>query len=315
MKNEEHEKCCKITEGYTNSIDRKIRGTLKNIGCSVECGYSYLTAFGDNILTNLCIYLNLWLDEQKRTYFNDNSGITEEEWKIVEKLWNNFETNNIKSKCARKEDAQNISHIKERMKLLTYCINRDYIKKLCEPKMRSGYNISPVCDALYDFIEDHYTTFSKENKCIDYSDEHRDYRYHISEDCTLYNMSKTFPVFNSDKKAILDYDNDDNVRKAIKQCTNAVEVVDRLQEQTEDDADGHSEFPELSDDLAESSNGHAKSEDVRPGSKSGFSESIELAFPSPTAVTSPNDKPSNPVYYAGLSVSGVFFTSMVLYKV
>ncbi|KMZ95196.1 hypothetical protein PVMG_05114 [Plasmodium vivax Mauritania I] len=310
MKNEEHEKCCKITEGYTNSIDRKIRGTLKNIGCSVECGYRFLSAFRGKLLTDLCIYLNLWLDEQKRTYFNDNSGITEEEWKIVEKLWNNFETNNIKSKCARKEDAQNISHIKERMKLLTYCINRDYIKKLCEPKMRSGYNISPVCDALYDFIEDHYTTFSKENKCIDYSDEHRDYRYYISHECTLYNMSITFPFIDLDNKAILD-----NVRPTIKKCEIPSEVEDGNNEPTEDDAVVLPETSEPGNALPEAGIGLTESEVRHSGQEINPDGHPILVLPPSTDASLTDNEPSKSVYYAGLSAIGVFFTSMVLYKV
>ncbi|SCA60110.1 VIR protein [Plasmodium vivax] len=194
---------------------------------------------------------------------------------------------------------------------MVYCVNRDYFKSLCEKSIHPNRDIDQKCFNFSRFTDKYYEKFYTENDCLDKTHDPQDYRYHISNECTLYNMSKTFPVIDLQNKAILD---NGNIRTPIKECTNAVEVEGQLQEQTQDITDVPPEVPESSDDLDEPGNGHSESGDVRTGSKSGFPESIELAFPSTTAVTSPSDKPSNPVYYAGLSTLGVFFTSMVLYK-
>ncbi|KMZ82439.1 hypothetical protein PVIIG_05841 [Plasmodium vivax India VII] len=311
MNDTKRDHCCVQSEDYLKSIDHTKKETLKNIGCSVECGYSYLTAFGDETLKNLCMYLNLWLDEQKRTHVNVDSGITGDEWNNIEEIWNYLLKNDSNSKCKRETNGHNISHIRERKKLMTYCINRDYIKGLCAPKMRSGDNISPVCDALKNFIERNYATFY-ENQCINTSVEPRDYRYHISNECTLYNTSKTFPVINLHAKAILD---NGNIRTPIKKCEIPPELEHGHNKQTEDGADDLSEFPESSHGLDGSDSDHTKSKDVRLGLESAFLESTVLDLPLSPEVTSLDNKPSKPIYYAGLSALGVVFTSTVLYKV
>ncbi|SCA60452.2 hypothetical protein PVC01_000065600, partial [Plasmodium vivax] len=303
-----YEKCHELTLDIFQSVNETHKGTLRNIGSFVDCGYNYLTAFGDETLINLCKYLNLWLDVQKSIYVNGESNVSEEDWQIVENVWDDLDRHYGSSKCRRQEDRYDISNKKKHMELLKYCIYRDHIKKRCESIIKHNSNIQRYCPALSEYTDKKYEEFKSENTCLDNSDGDNLYKYYVSDECTLYNMSKTFPVFDSGKKAILDDDNDDNIRKAIKECRNAVKVEDRLQEQAEDGTNGPSELPE-------SDNGHAESEDVRTGLENGFSESTDLGFSSATAVTSPNDKHSKPIYYAGLSVSGAFFTSMVLYKV
>ncbi|KMZ94956.1 hypothetical protein PVMG_05625 [Plasmodium vivax Mauritania I] len=322
----EHKRCCDETSKYLQSVDESHREILKKIGCSVECVYSYLTAFVDKKLADLCKYLNLWLDEQKRIHVNVDSGINEDEWNNIEEIWNYLLKNDSSSKCKRETNRHNISHIRERKKLMTYCINRDYIRGLCEPSIDSGANISRVCHAFYKFLEDQYATFYKDDQCIDTSVEPRDYRYFISNECTLYNMSKTFPVFDSEKKTILDKD---NIRTAIKECTKAAEsdvVTVEVYSATTEDVGDLTKLDDVQTGLALGQDGlsvaHGRlslGQDgvtiSHAGSEGDLINPEGLDTPSIKALTSPDYKPSKPIYYAGLSVSGVFFTCMVLYKV
>ncbi|KMZ82488.1 hypothetical protein PVIIG_05799 [Plasmodium vivax India VII] len=307
----EYEKCYKSILDHFESVDNAHKETLKNIGCNLYWGYTYITVFNEKTLDNLCMYLNLWLDEQKRTYIDGNSGNTEKEWQTIEQLWNKIEKPEIISKCARNDGGHNISQIRDRMKLMTYCINRNYIRGLCEPSLHSGVNISSACHAFNDFIKKHYEEFYTENKCFYKAHEPIDYRYHISNECTLYNRSKTFPFYDSHKKAILEVH---NVRPTIKKCV-IPPVVDGNNEHTEDDADVLQEPSEPDNALDESEDGLAESKFRHPRQEVNPDDHPVLFHLPSTDANLTENGPSKPIYYAGLSVSGVFFTSMVLYKV
>ncbi|KMZ95097.1 hypothetical protein PVMG_05969 [Plasmodium vivax Mauritania I] len=301
-----------LFQSYLHSIEETNKVTLKNIGCPLECGYRFITALSGKTLSDLCMYLNLWLDEQKGKHVNINPGITEGQWNHLEKLWNQIEAQGPISKCAREKDEHNISHIQERMKLMTYCIKRDFIKGLCEPSMRSGVNISPSCSAFYVFTEKHYETFYKANKCIDYSVKHTDYSHHISEKCTLYDMAKTFPKINVQDKIIL---YGDKSRKAIEQCKNNAKIGGGDALLSNDPVplvDGQGRLPDAQEILHD---GQAALVRDETGSEDSRSDFIQIASLSQTELTSNENGPSKPIYYAGLSTLGVVFTSTVLYKV
>ncbi|GAB69601.1 hypothetical protein PCYB_003500 [Plasmodium cynomolgi strain B] len=287
MNDKERYKSCVKTEVYFKSIhDTKNKETLKNIGCSVERGYRYLTALYDKTITNdLCEYLNLWLDEQKIKHVNDVFGITRDEWKNIEQLWNILiDKQDLNQKCERKHEEKDISEYQKRKNLMTYCIYRDYIKSLCEQSINSGIQHTHVCYAFNGFIKKHYETFYNEVQCIHNSVETKDYSYHISDDCTLYNIAKTFPgITEQDKKNVYA----DVSGKPIEKCKDTKKVAN------------------VKTELADS---HTRSEN-NPLGATGLNNS------SLTVVNSPDNKPLKSVYYAGLSVLGVVFTSMVLYKV
>ncbi|GAB69738.1 hypothetical protein PCYB_004870, partial [Plasmodium cynomolgi strain B] len=184
---------------------------------------------------------------------------------------------NFNRTCERNHEKKDISEYQKRINLITYCINRDYIKRKCEVFMNGNIPTPLVCYVFDEFIKKHYTRFYDEKKCFDVPLDHKDYSYHISDDCTLYNMDKTFPKINvQDKKIVYA----DVSRKRIEQCKHAEKVAD----------------------------GYTRSEN-RP------LESKDLGFSSLVVVNSPDNKPLKQVYYSGLSVLGVVFTSMVLYKV
>ncbi|SCA59743.1 VIR protein [Plasmodium vivax] len=305
------------SEDLTDIVAEK-NEELTNIGCSVYRGYTYLTARDEENRRYFCDYLNLWLDEQKSIYVTNNSNITNEQWNLIEKLWNRLKQDDDPSRHCDRQGQQNSSEIRKRIDLMVYCVNRDYFKSYCERAIQSSNNIDKRCSNFSSFTDKYYEKFYKENECFDEAHDPQDYRYFISNECTLYNMQKTFPKFNSQYKKIL-YENS---RTAINICGNNAESGGVSSEDysatTEDDDDP----TKLDDDqsvLAVGQDGLSVRQDGLSisyvGSESGPINAEESDIPSIAVLTSPDYKYSKPIYYAGLSVSGVFFTSMVLYKV
>ncbi|SCA60771.1 VIR protein [Plasmodium vivax] len=212
--------CCVLTDVYLKSVDHTKRKKLKNIGCSIECGYRYLTAFDANTLTDLCEYLNLWLDVQRSTHIKGISTITDEQWSLIDKLWNDLDKHEDISKCKRQQDSYDISDKKKHMELLEYCMYRDHIKKWCEYAIKYPIYTQYYCTALSQYTNEYYNKFKSENPCLDNSATDNLYKYYVSQECNLYDMPKTFPKFDLHSKKVL-YENNSII--AINKCTNTVE--------------------------------------------------------------------------------------------
>ncbi|KMZ88728.1 hypothetical protein PVBG_05674 [Plasmodium vivax Brazil I] len=208
MKDINHNHCCEQSERYLNSVDHTKKGELKNIGCSVECGYHYLTVFNDKRLTDLCMYLNLWLDEQKSTHINGIFVITEAEWNLIEKLWNDLNhKQHSNRKCERQPEKKNIFEYSKRKELMTYCINRDYFKSLFQSTTGSLDYKLRKCNGFSDYTSKYYDKLIKGIDCIDRKSDSMRYKYHISDDCTLYDIPKTFPICEAHTPTIVYDDN------------------------------------------------------------------------------------------------------------
>ncbi|KMZ95766.1 hypothetical protein PVMG_06152 [Plasmodium vivax Mauritania I] len=287
--------------------------SLKDIGCAVYKGYTRLTAFDDENRRKFCDYLNLWLDEKKNTHTTVKSDIIIEKWVLIENLWDKlYEIEHPSRKCERQGKEKNASEIKKRMDLMVYCANRDYFKDLCKKDISWKSNVNQKCSLFNEFTNKNYTKFYNENECFDKAQDPQDYRYHISKECTLYNMSKTFPIFDSEQKAILD---NDNIRTAIKKCVIHPEVEDKNTKQTGDVVDDRTKTSESRIALDESEDGLAESKFRHSEQEVDLPSPPVIVFPTSTDASLTDIGHSKSVYYAGLSVSGVFFTSMVLYKV
>ncbi|VVA00003.1 PIR protein [Plasmodium vivax] len=282
----EYEKCHESTLGDFGSVDVAHKETLKKIGCNLESGYRYLIALKEVNLNDFCEYLNLWLDEQKSMYVKDNFGETEKQWKLIENLWNDLYRYDVSSKCRRQEDSYNISDKKKHMELLKYCIYRDHIKKRCESIIKQNSNIQRYCSALSQYTNKYYEEFKRENPCLDNSVGDNHYKYYVSKECSLYDMPKTFPKFDSQKKEIL-YAN--NSREAISKCANTTKSDGPVAEENHDrvgenpsgvvedasGAEGKVVRPRLDDH-------QARSDDDRAGLAGNLAEHNELDPQLPT---------------------------------
>ncbi|SCA60181.1 hypothetical protein PVT01_000076500 [Plasmodium vivax] len=317
MKDINHNHCCEQSERYLNSVDHTKREELKNIGCSVECGYHYLTVFNDKRLTDLCMYLNLWLDEQKSTHINGIFVITEAEWNLIEKLWNDlYHKRHSNRKCERQPEKKNIFEYSKRKELMTYCINRDYFKSLFQSTTGSLDFKLRKCNGFSDYTSKYYDKLIKGIDCIDRKSDSMRYKYHISDDCTLYDIPKTFPICEAHTPTIIYDDNS----KANIICKTTAEVGSA----TPVSAENHAEPTQREgapDNLPETADNHGEHSEIPNGPvklPDGADDSAKLGeFDHQLSPTLPstNNWPSKPIYYSGLSALGVVFTSTVLYKV
>ncbi|KMZ82982.1 hypothetical protein PVIIG_05277 [Plasmodium vivax India VII] len=177
------------------------------------------------------------------------------------------------------------------MDFMVYCVNRNYFKDLCETGISSETNVNKYCSLFNEFTDNNYTKFYNENNCFDDTLDPDNYRYNVFEDCDLNNMTKTFPKFNLH---INEFVYDDKSRIQIKKCPSTPGLLDGRSGMDVGRADVDGGSVVLDIDQAEFIQG------------AHHTTPVQFSF---------DNKPSKPIYYAGLSVSGVFFTSMVLYKV
>ncbi|KMZ83996.1 hypothetical protein PVBG_06173 [Plasmodium vivax Brazil I] len=312
MNNAKYKHSCAETQNYLHSIGQTNNETLKNIGCSLECGYTFLTATRENTLTDLCTYLNLWLDEQKRIHVYEKFNVVEKDWQVLENLWIKLKGEKYASRqCERQHEENNISEYSKRLDLKSYCINRDYFKRLFQSSSRSDKYKAQICKGFSDYTQDNYNKLIEGMNCIDKKNGINDYNYHISDDCTLYNIPKTFPKCNEKTKTIVDVDNS---KKDIEKCESIKQVVgagtdlNAIPVPLDGDRDG------LDVDDHGAMNILAVSAGRPDELKDSLSDSTDLDLLSLTVETSPENRPSKSIYYAGLSASGFFFTSMVFKK-
>ncbi|EDL42765.1 variable surface protein Vir17, putative [Plasmodium vivax] len=309
-----YENCHELTLDFSRLVNETHKETLKNICCNLELGYTYLTARGGKTLTDLCKYLNLWLNKKKRTHVN--SGITEGEWQTVENLWITLmQRQTTDHKCERKPEEKSISEYSKRLDLMSYCINRDYFKRLCQSPVGSDDYKAQKCKGFSDYTHDNYKKLIKDVKCIDKKSDNNDYKYYISDDCTLYDIPRTFPKCEAHSPTFVE--NDNSKTNIMCETTEQVESggtesSENLAEHTERNGalDNHPDIPDDPAKRPETPRGPVKLPEA-----TGASEDLtELYLPSPTNVNSIDNGTSKSIYYAGLSALGVFFTSMVLYK-
>ncbi|VVA00232.1 PIR protein [Plasmodium vivax] len=292
------------SEDLTDIVAEK-NEELTNIGCSVYRGYTYLTARDEENRRYFCDYLNLWLDEQKNKHKTVIPNVIIEKWGLIENLWNKLnEIANSNRKCERKGNDKNESEIKKRIDLMVYCVNRNYFKGLCKKAISSKRTVNQFCTIFSEFTNKYYTKFYNENKCIDDTLDPDNYRYNIFEDCDLNNITKTFPKFNLH---INEFVYDDKSRIQIKKCPSTPGLIDGPSGMDVDRADVDVDRAKVDVDRGDADGGPV----ILDSDPNEFTQVVHHTLP---VQTSFDNKPSKPVYYAGLSALGVVFTSTVLYK-
>ncbi|CAG9473035.1 unnamed protein product [Plasmodium vivax] len=316
LNDKEDKKFCVYSTGYLHSIEKTKKLALKNIGSSLECAYRFLTALSGITLSDLCKYLNLWLDEQKGKHVIDESDVSKEDWQTVENLWERLKgEQGTHHRCERQYQEINISDISKRIDLMSYCMNRDYFKSLLRSSRRSDSYKKEICRSFSEYTNDYYNKLIEGIGCIDNINDNNVHKYEISEDCTLYNIPKTFPKCEAHSLNIVE---NDNYKKNI-----ICETIGKVGSVGTESGEGFDEPAEIDgslDNLPEIDGDPAERPEI-PGGPVKLPEGAdysarlgELELQLSPTLPSPDNKPSKPIYYAGLSISGVFFTSMVLYK-
>ncbi|SBT55853.1 PIR Superfamily Protein [Plasmodium ovale wallikeri] len=200
--------------------------TIKIIGSKLYRNYKTIGSDKRVNITNSCSYLNYWIDEQKSIHITGESGVDISLWQLIEDLWNTLENDeSLKNNCKRIKAKNGIAERKKNMDLMVYCENRDYLKDMCQKIIRSSNN--RYCSILPQYIDKYYKIFFQDNNCIKGNTNDKDDKIHISEYCTLYNISKTFPEYDFHNSKIL---GKTNSRTAIPECrsTAHLESPDRM---------------------------------------------------------------------------------------
>ncbi|SBT55109.1 PIR Superfamily Protein [Plasmodium ovale wallikeri] len=214
-----HENLCPLSV-FIKLLDEKNNLEKYNsddlLGDILSTGNQTLKTFGPLLLKNYnalircqdqkepcCNYLNYWLDKEKELYLRSISD------------------------SAKKNEKETIDKKKKRMDLMIYCTNRDYFKEMCNTSKRTN---SPYCTVLNEYSDKHYIKF-KECGCLNGKIHGKDYTSDISDRCTLYDASVTFPVYHIQEESVLEIPSS---RESITQCEEASNQVHILQGTGED---------------------------------------------------------------------------------
>ncbi|SBT51502.1 PIR Superfamily Protein [Plasmodium ovale wallikeri] len=188
---------------------------LQEIGAMLIKNYSHLNYVTFNI-ENRCSDLNCWLDEQKEEYNRKNSASHGKTWELIEELWNEVGTMKIHTnKCTREKNNKSLEERKKVKQLEHFCENRNYLKQLCLTTNQGNFEKNTHCENLFHYIKKNYDAFVIQNDCIPGDISNPDNKYHISENCSLYYISNTFPQYSFNGNKISE---NENTRIPIKTC-------------------------------------------------------------------------------------------------
>lgn len=85
------------------------------------------------------------------------------------------------------------------MNLMVYSENRDHFKTFCN----NGRAYKNSCLYLSQNIEKTYKKISEDYICIKGTINDKIYAFHFSNNCTLYDLPNTFPLYDSQNEQIL----------------------------------------------------------------------------------------------------------------
>ncbi|SBT74448.1 PIR protein [Plasmodium ovale] len=193
-----------------HDIEKSGNETLKTFAFILFKNYDTLYRY-TNEKEQCCNYLNYWMDEQKENYISSASDGDISQWKLIEDLWSYLNRSTEYSiHCERKKDEEKIDDKKKRIDFMTYCENRNYLKMMCEKTI----NRNTYCSLLPKYINNHYNKF-KDRGCLKGRIEGKDYTSHISSECTLYDVSETFPYYIIESEKLLQKG---DMRDTITEC-------------------------------------------------------------------------------------------------
>ncbi|SBT84026.1 PIR protein [Plasmodium ovale] len=198
-----------------NTIMKSAYLGTKHIGAWFYKNYEYIR--GNSIdRKRRCIDLNYWLDEKKEQHKKLFPEIHEQQWNFIEQLRSKIESDRIQGKkCEKKFVHYPLDYRRSYNELSHFCENRDYLRNLCHSSKHSISAKDVNCSNLSHYVNRYYEIFSKKHRCLKDRNNDSDNEYVVSNECTLYDMSKTFPEYIFENKKISEKT---NARKDIILC-------------------------------------------------------------------------------------------------
>ncbi|KNA01729.1 hypothetical protein PVNG_06210 [Plasmodium vivax North Korean] len=96
-----------------------------------------------------------------------------------------------------------MDHKKTCIDFMVYCVNRDELKQKCEQDDKDGYK-DTYCNNFNEFTKHYYTQFTTNVTCIRGTNNFIHYNWKFSDSCTLHNMARTFPKFDTSSQTIVE---------------------------------------------------------------------------------------------------------------
>ncbi|SBT84025.1 PIR protein [Plasmodium ovale] len=189
---------------------------IKTIGSLFYRNFIYLR-FKKEDYNNRCSDLNHWLNLEKEKHRENHRNDHDVLWIPIENLWNKINQERFRiNKCNRKISNKSLINIQKRYKLGRFCENRDYLKSKCKAVQIEKRNIDNNCYYLTKYVNKYYDIFLAQESCLPDKNDDPDNPFFISDECSLYDMTKTFPEYNIQDNTISEKD---IARTAINLCS------------------------------------------------------------------------------------------------
>ncbi|SCA60412.1 hypothetical protein PVT01_000105700 [Plasmodium vivax] len=172
--------------------------------------YSSIARQEDNIKSFCCFYLNYWLDKKKEDYINTKKCINDDAWQVIEKLWGTLKNSSVS--CKRQHYDEPLVDMKKCFDFMVYCVNRDELKQICEQDRKDGLK-KQYCDNFNEYTKHYYDQFTTNVTCLRDTNKDKHYNWRFSDSCTLHNMAKTFPKYDTSRQTIVDGETRQQIRK------------------------------------------------------------------------------------------------------
>ncbi|SCA59771.1 VIR protein [Plasmodium vivax] len=204
-------------DSYLDSVKEDQKDTVKEIYSELKSRYSFIEKQDQNIKSYCCSYLNYWLDKKREDYITTKQCINEDAWLVIEKLWGTLKNSSVS--CKRQHYYSPLVDMEKCLKFMVYCVNMFELQKHCEKPDQAGLK-STYCDNFNKYTNHYYTYFTTNVKCLRDTNKAKHYNWRFSDLCTLHNMAKTFPKYESSSQSI----EDDKTRQQIKKCQSHEEI-------------------------------------------------------------------------------------------
>ncbi|VUZ99469.1 PIR protein [Plasmodium vivax] len=185
-------------ENELTSIETDHKLKVKEFFSKLKKNYSSITTGCVNIKENCCSYLNYWLDKQRE---KNEININDVAWKVIDKLWNTLKNSSIP--CDRKHYNKPSVDMEKCVEFMVYCVNRNELQKHCEQEKAIGLK-NTYCNNFNEFTKHYFTQFTTNVTCIRGTNNFIHYNWKFSDTCTLHNMARTFPNFDTSSQTIVE---------------------------------------------------------------------------------------------------------------
>ncbi|SBT58563.1 PIR Superfamily Protein [Plasmodium ovale wallikeri] len=184
----------KDVHNYT-SIVITGKDTLRDIGAQLMRNYKVnLPTYRNMNFEKRCRDLNYWVHKEISNYKSENNikGMFSDVDTFITEVWDKLQ-GDVSPPCKRDENNFPIDLMDIRKELDDFCTNRDMF-------IMSSSKCQCSCTDLNEWINEKYDKYFSEENCPTYKKSWEAYTksdglFHISEYCSFYDISKTFPTF------------------------------------------------------------------------------------------------------------------------